>query len=59
MRSSQAMVASVLYLHYVLDLWFERVVRHHLRGEAYLVRYIDDCVPRGTSRKGGVALHER
>ncbi len=26
---------SNLYLHYVLDLWFERVVRHHLRGEAY------------------------
>jgi len=30
------------YLHYVLDLWFERVVKPRLRGEAYLVRYIDD-----------------
>ena len=28
----------------VLDLWFERVVQPRLRGEAYLVRYIDDFV---------------
>ena len=33
-----------VYLHYVLDLWFERVVKPRLRGEAYLVRYIDDFV---------------
>jgi len=33
-----------VYLHYVLDLWFERVVKSRLRGEAYLVRYIDDFV---------------
>ena len=33
-----------VYLHYVLDLWFERVVKRRLRGEAYLVRYIDDFV---------------
>ena len=38
------MVLSNLYLHYVLDLWFERVVKPRLRGEAYLVRYIDDFV---------------
>ena len=41
---SISVLLSNLYLHYVLDLWFERVVRHHLRGEAYLVRYIDDFV---------------
>ncbi|WP_407121372.1 reverse transcriptase domain-containing protein [Bradyrhizobium sp. STM 3561] len=35
---------SYLYLHYVLDLWFERVVKRRLRGEARLVRYIDDFV---------------
>jgi hypothetical protein len=28
----------------VLDLWFERVVKGRLRGEARLVRYIDDFV---------------
>jgi len=35
---------SNLYLHYVLDLWFEHVVKPRLQGEAYLVRYIDDFV---------------
>ena len=28
----------------LLDLWFERVVKPRLRGEAYVVRYIDDFV---------------
>ena len=38
------MLLSNLYLHYVLDLWFERVVKPRLRGEACMVRYIDDFV---------------
>lgn len=29
-----------IYLHYVLDLWFEKVVKRNCKGEAYLVRYI-------------------
>jgi len=33
-----------VYLHYVLDEWFEQVVRPRLRGKAYLVRYADDFV---------------
>jgi len=33
-----------LYLHEVLDVWFEDVVRPRLRGEALLVRYADDFV---------------
>lgn len=41
---SVSVVLSNLYLHYVLDLWFERVVKPRLRGEAYLIRYIDDFV---------------
>jgi len=31
-----------VYLHYVLDLWFERVIKPKLRGEAHYVRYADD-----------------
>lgn len=31
-----------VYLHYVLDLWFEKYVKPRLTGEAYLVRYADD-----------------
>ena len=38
---SISVMLSKVYLHYVLDLWFERVVKPRLRGEAYLVRYID------------------
>jgi len=37
-------VLSNLYLHYVLDLWFERIVKPRLRGEAYLIRSMDDFV---------------
>jgi len=33
-----------VYLHYVLDLWFEREVKPRLRGAAFLVRYADDLV---------------
>ena len=41
---SISVLLSNLYLHYVLDLWFERVVKVRSRGEARLVRYIDDFV---------------
>jgi group II intron reverse transcriptase/maturase len=33
-----------VYLHYVLDIWFAKVVAPQSRGEAYLVRYADDFV---------------
>lgn len=33
-----------IYLHYVLDLWFERRVVPRCRGYAQLVRYADDLV---------------
>ena len=31
-----------IYLHYVLDEWFEQVVKPRLRGAAYAIRYADD-----------------
>jgi RNA-directed DNA polymerase len=33
-----------VYLHYVLDVWFEEVVRPCLKGRAFLVRYADDFI---------------
>ena len=33
-----------IFLHYVLDLWFENKIKPQLRGEARLVRYADDFV---------------
>jgi retron-type reverse transcriptase len=35
---------SNLYLHEVLDLWFEREVKPRMRGRAFLVRFADDAV---------------
>ena len=37
-------VLANVYLHYVLDLWFEKAVKPKLRGEAYYVRYADDLL---------------
>src|ERR1700730_6649612 len=33
-----------VYLHYVLDVWFECEVKPRLRGRAFLIRYADDFV---------------
>jgi len=33
-----------IYLHYALDLWFEKVIRNHCTGYARLIRYADDFV---------------
>lgn len=33
-----------VYLHYVLDLFFEKKIKPRLKGEAYLVRYADDFI---------------
>lgn len=33
-----------VYLHYVLDQWFERDVKPRLRGEAHIIRYADDFI---------------
>jgi group II intron reverse transcriptase/maturase len=37
-------VCANVYLHYALDMWFDKVVRKNCRGEAYIVRYADDFV---------------
>lgn len=33
-----------VYLHYVLDIWFEKRFKRRCRGEVYLIRYTDDFV---------------
>ena len=33
-----------IFLHYVLDEWFEKEVRPRLKGEAFVIRYADDFV---------------
>lgn len=33
-----------IYLHYVLDLWFEKVAKQQINGEAQIIRYADDFI---------------
>jgi group II intron reverse transcriptase/maturase len=42
--SSLSPLLGNIYLHYVLDVWFEREVKPRLHGRAALVRYADDFV---------------
>jgi RNA-directed DNA polymerase len=37
-------VLANIYLHYVLDIWFKKVLRKQLSGYAEIVRYADDFV---------------
>jgi len=42
--SSLSPLLGNIYLHHVLDLWFEREVLPRLRGKAHLIRFADDLV---------------
>ena len=42
-NGASPMLANI-FLHYVLDNWFEAVVRKHSNGECYIVRYADDFI---------------
>jgi group II intron reverse transcriptase/maturase len=35
---------SNVFLHYVLDLWFEKKIKPQVRGECHMVRYADDFI---------------
>ena len=37
-------VLANIYLHYVLDNWFDVIVQRQCRGQCYLIRYADDFV---------------
>jgi group II intron reverse transcriptase/maturase len=37
-------ILSNIFLHYVLDLWFEKRIKRQARGVCFLVRYADDFV---------------
>ncbi len=47
-------VLSNIYLHYILDLWFEKKVKRQIKGFAQLIRYADDfivCFQSGNEAK--------
>ncbi len=37
-------VLANIYLHFGLDLWFEKRVKVHCKGEAFILRYADDFI---------------
>ncbi|MEW6755312.1 MAG: reverse transcriptase domain-containing protein, partial [Candidatus Latescibacterota bacterium] len=43
-------LAANVYLHEVLDRWFEEQIKPRLRGSAFLIRYADDAVLGFTHR---------
>ncbi|MGH8602758.1 MAG: reverse transcriptase domain-containing protein, partial [Gammaproteobacteria bacterium] len=55
---SISVLLSNVSLHYVLDLWFDRVVKPRMKGEAYLVRYIDDFVACFQYRSDALRLQD-
>lgn len=56
-------VLANVYLHYILDMWFDKAVSKRSEGEAYMVRYADDFVCffqyEGDARRFYKALKER
>ena len=45
-----------VYLHYVLDLWFQKKWRaRKATGDTIIVRYADDCAPRRRRREAAMA----
>jgi hypothetical protein len=49
-------VLSNLYLHFVLDLWFEKKVKPQCRGEANLVRFADGTPVQMSNLRGASPL---
>ncbi len=47
-----------IYLHYVLDEWFEKEVKPRMKGEAYLVRFADDFILCFQYREDAERVHE-
>lgn len=51
-------VLSNVYLHYALDLWFEKVYRKSCKGKARLIRFADDFVVCFQSREDAMRFPE-
>ena len=51
-------VLANVYLHYVLDTWFENGVKKALKGEAYIVRFADDFICMFEYEEEAKAIYE-
>lgn len=48
-----------IYLHYVLDVWFEEKVSKKAKGAAYLIRYADDFVCCFQDRQEAISFYHK
>ncbi len=51
-------VLANVYLHHVLDMWFEEIVKPQLSGSAKLIRFADDFVIVLTNQKDAIQVME-
>jgi len=51
-------VLANIYLHYVIDSWFERVIKPTLKGRGMLIRYADDFVVAFQYRQEARAFYQ-
>jgi group II intron reverse transcriptase/maturase len=51
-------ILSNIYLHYVMDLWFEKTVRPRMAGKVFMVRFADDLVIGFTNRQDALRVKE-
>lgn len=49
---------SNIYLHHVLDLWFEQQIKPRLKGRAWMVRFADDFVMGFEQEQDARRVHE-
>ena len=42
---------SNIYLHHVMDVWFETVVKPRMMGKVFMVRFADDSAPRRSNSR--------
>jgi RNA-directed DNA polymerase len=52
-------VLANVYLHYALDLWFEKRIKRECNGEALIVRYADDFVCAFQYRQDAELFYQR
>jgi group II intron reverse transcriptase/maturase len=51
-------VLSNIYLHYVLDLWFTKVIKPRSKGQAYICRFADDFVCAFQYKREAVTFYD-
>jgi len=49
---------SNIYLHHVMDVWFETVVKPHMTGKVFMVRFADDLVVGFSDKQDAIRIME-